>query len=190
MILSYARPADRAALAALLALDDTLADVIRTTREPMIGQMRMTWWHDAVAQRPAPAQPVLTALATHAPQAELQPVIEGWEELVQPDVDDAALARFAEGRGAGLFRAAGLMIGAAPGDPVAAAGRAWALADLAAHTVDHDLAVRALALVRWPGGRWSRNARPLGAMMHLARMEHASGLARIGRVLVHRMTGF
>ena len=37
LILTYAPPAGRAALAALLGLDDALAQLLRTTREPAIG---------------------------------------------------------------------------------------------------------------------------------------------------------
>uniref|UniRef100_UPI0034A01D0A squalene/phytoene synthase family protein n=1 Tax=Sphingomonas bacterium TaxID=1895847 RepID=UPI0034A01D0A len=49
LVLSYA-PADRrAGLAALLALDATLARIVWSARDPLIGQMRLTWWHGALS---------------------------------------------------------------------------------------------------------------------------------------------
>src|SRR3546814_7046937 len=50
LAICYAPRKARAALAALFALDATLADVLRTTTEPMLGQMRLTWWHDALTR--------------------------------------------------------------------------------------------------------------------------------------------
>ena len=199
LVLSYAPARSRDALAALLALDDTLADVLRTTRDAMVGQMRLTWWHDALsrlADAPPPAQPVLAALAAHVARPEkLARVVEGWEELLDPgDLDDAALLRFADARGAALFAAAGAATGAAATDPLAAAGRGWALADLAAHSRDPALAGRCRALAAPPldvarRARWSRGGRPLGAMAHLARLEGRGAARRTARALVHRLTG-
>jgi phytoene synthase len=202
IVLSYAPPGSRAGLAALLALDDTLAAIVRSTREPMVGRMRLKWWHDALIaldDRPAPAEPVLRMLAREVvPQvtgATLAELVEGWAALLDPDpLDDGRMARFAEGRGAGLFAAAGAALGAAPGDPLAQAGRGWALADLAAHVRDGGARARAEAmatddLVLATAQRWSRPARSLGAMAHLARMQADAGAARVGRVLWHRLTG-
>jgi phytoene synthase len=61
LAIGYA-PADRrAGLATLFALDARLGDILRTTREPMVGQMRLTWWHAALSglgQDPPRAEPV------------------------------------------------------------------------------------------------------------------------------------
>jgi 15-cis-phytoene synthase len=53
LILSYAPAHARAGLSALLQLDDTLADVLRHVSEPVIAQMRLTWWHDALSKPPS-----------------------------------------------------------------------------------------------------------------------------------------
>ena len=50
----------RQALDTLLALDDRLAEKVRTTSEPMLGQIRLKWWHDAITaldKGPPPAEP-------------------------------------------------------------------------------------------------------------------------------------
>jgi phytoene synthase len=64
LALSYAQAPGRGALGALLALDDALAQLLRTTREPALGQMRLAWWREALARLdhdPVPAEPVLSA---------------------------------------------------------------------------------------------------------------------------------
>ncbi|MCZ3214799.1 hypothetical protein NYZ43_19955, partial [Acinetobacter baumannii] len=48
LMLAAAPHAARDALRALFDLDDRLAGIVRTTREPMVGQMRLVWWHDAL----------------------------------------------------------------------------------------------------------------------------------------------
>lgn len=202
LILAYAAAEARVALAAMLALDDALAQVLRTTSEPMIGQMRLTWWHEQLTKlddRAPPAEPVLRALAeAGVPGATLAQMVEGWEELLEPEVDVGALERFAAKRG-GLFAAAGRVLGAGPGDPLAVAGQGWALADLSRHLSDpaaearaREMAVPLLATAC--GARWSRSGRALGAMAHLARMDLAKGRVpgapgRVARVLWHRLTG-
>ncbi|NWP05716.1 hypothetical protein GY977_23280, partial [Escherichia coli] len=67
LILTYAPRAAQSGLQALLALDDALARLLRTTREPALGQMRLAWWREALEKldhAPAPAEPVLKALET------------------------------------------------------------------------------------------------------------------------------
>jgi phytoene synthase len=212
LAIGYARASDRAALAALFGLDDALAAVLRTTREPIVGQMRLTWWHDALTRLDGaepPAEPTLRALAAHVvPRAirgdQLAGIAEGWEELLDVErLESAAILRFSAMRGERLFVLAGQLLGAGPEDPVVAAGAGWALADLARHLADPAAAQAAAALARTPisiatAARWSRAGRPLGALAHLARMDldvpvdrpiPTGSPARVARLLRHRLTG-
>lgn len=205
LILSYAPPRRKPGLEALLALDDALGALLRTTSEPALGQLRLAWWRESLPKldsAPAPAEPVLQGISAHVlPQgatgASLVPVVHGWEVLIEEEqLDAAALQRFAKGRGS-LFAAAGVVLGAAPGDPLELAGQGWALADLADNlSAPHEAqAARALArplLSEALGQRWSRQARSLGAMAHLARMEleNSGGpVWRVGRLFWHRLSG-
>lgn len=210
LVLTYAAPNARAGLAALLALDDALAQLLRTTREPALGQLRLAWWREALAKldtAPAPAEPVLQALARHVVPhgggAALAPIVHGWEVLIEEErLDAGALARFGEGRGT-LFAAAGRVLGASPGDPLTAAGQGWALSDLARHLAEptEAEAARGLAaplLAEAARARWSGPARALGAMAHLARMDLAvpadapvpiGAPGRVARLMWHRITG-
>lgn len=211
LILSYAPETGRAGVAALLDLDDTLAAVIRQMREPMIAQMRLTWWHDALSrldQAPPPAQPVLTALAANVlPQgvagADLATLVEGWEALIEGEPADLAVrAAYAAGRGERLFALAARLCG---GDAatVAAAGRGWALADLSRSVTDvaaGEAAAREadVALRTAFGSPWPRRLRVLGALARQAQMDLTADRdlplpgatpGRIARLGWHRLTG-
>lgn len=212
LAIGYARAPLRPAMAALFNLDSALGAVLRTTREPLVGQMRLTWWHEALTRlddAPPPAEPMLSALAsTVLPRgvsgARLATMIDGWEELLDGDaLNDHAMERFAEARGARLFGIAGQVLGAHRDDPLAAAGSGWALVDLARHLRDRRTGERALAKARAALDiarrvRWSRDARALGALAHLARLDAAVPLdqplpvgapRRVARLAWHRWTG-
>lgn len=205
LILSYAPDEGRSGCAALLALDDALALLMRTTSEPALGQLRLAWWRESLAKlddAPAPAQPVLTALeqdvvCAGVSGASLVPIVHGWETLVEEErLDQDAFQRFAAGRGT-LFTLAGALMNAETGDPLTEAGQGWALADLAANLTGPEEAQTARDLARpllayAAARRWSRNGRALGAMAHLARMEleDRDGPARrVSRLLWHRLSG-
>jgi phytoene synthase len=204
LALGYARPRDREALAALFALDARLGGIVRGTREPMVGQMRLTWWHEALIgleRGSAPAEPVLRALAATVigrgvPGVDLAAMIDGWELLLDgPALADAVLVEFAERRGGRLFELAARLLGT--DEAVAGSGEGWALADLACHWSDDATARRAgvLAGERLGRRRWNRAGRPLGALALLAAADvqgrSAPGApARVGRLLLHRLTGW
>jgi len=206
LVLTYAPSVEAgAALAALFALDDKLAETLRTTSEPMLGQIRMQWWHDALNRldsAPPPAEPVLQGIARDVLRegisgASVAGLVDGWQMLLQTELDDAALHEYGE-RGRRLFEIAGLVASADDADPVAKAGEGWALADLSGKLSDpgEAAAARRIAvglLAEACAVRWSRNGRALGAMAHLARMElegePVGSPKRTLRALWHRMTG-
>lgn len=206
LVLAYApgAPAGQA-LSALWALDDKLAETVRTTSEPMLGQIRLQWWHDALVKldgAPPPAEPVLEAVARDVLRdgvtgAAVGEISQAWQALLQEELDAVTLKAFAQ-RGVRLFEIAGTLAGASPADPLALAGEGWALADLAGGLSDPREAAGARmiaeqALAEAAARRWSRNGRALGAMAHLARMDLAGvpfgSPRRTGRVLWHRLTG-
>lgn len=199
LAIAYAPAQRRPALTALFALDDALASVLRTTGEPLVGQMRLTWWHDALTKldsAPPQAEPVLQGLASEVlplgvAGAALAAMVAGWEELLEPDpLSDEALEAFGRLRGGTLFGLGGVPTG----DPLTVAGTGWALIDLARHTRDPELARRAAVLAapyldEALAVRWSRANRCWGALTHLARLTDAAPLRRVTRALLHRMTG-
>ena len=177
---SYAPDRSRAALEALFALDTALGNILRTTSEPLVGQMRLAWWREALQSLDtsgAPAEPVLQSLTALAlplgiTGAALSAMVDGWEPLLG-DSGLGSIEDHARLRGRALFAMAGVALDAAEGDPVGEAGEGWALADLAANLSDPALASqareRAAAMLSHARrSRWSRNGRALGALALIA----------------------
>ena len=177
---SYAPDRSRAALEALFALDTALGNILRTTSEPLVGQMRLAWWREALQSLDtsgAPAEPVLQSLTALAlplgiTGAALSAMVDGWEPLLG-DSGLGSIEDHARLRGRALFAMAGVALDAAEGDPVGEAGEGWALADLAANLSDPALASQAreraaAMLAHARRSRWSRNGRALGALALIA----------------------
>lgn len=183
--LAYARPEARNALALIWRVDEQLAQIVATTATPAVGQMRLTWWHnalEALAPESAPAEPLLRELAAEplVRPAMLLPTIDAWEVLLDPlPLDEAQVAAHAE-RGAALYAAAAQALGGA--GEVEQAGRLWALVDLAFRISDPTTAGRALAqaraLVTQVPRHWARPLRPLGLLALLARRDAVAGLGQ------------
>lgn len=149
LAVGYAPASARDGFAALLDLDHQLASILQSTTEPMIGQMRLTWWFEALEKldhEPAPAHPVLQRLSASVLPggvrgADLAPMIEGWEALLDDGeaLDDERVTLHASARGGVLFASIGRLLGGDGWEPL---GVAWAKADLAGHISDKPLADR------------------------------------------------
>ncbi|MCU6452709.1 squalene/phytoene synthase family protein [Sphingomonas sp. A2-49] len=188
LVVATAPAVARDALHTLFALDLRLAAIVRAAREPMIGQMRLAWWHDALGRldgADAPAEPLLQAVQAHLVPAgirgdALAALIDGWEALIAADtLDDAALMRHAESRGAGLFVLLGRVLGT-DSPLLAPAGRGWAFADLAGHLSVERAAADAAALARaqWSQAfskRWPRPLRVIGLLSLVSYLDDRGG---------------
>ena len=87
----FAPAETRADLLALYAFDIETAAVAHRVREPMAGEIRLQWWHDAITGKtPADGHPVaealLTAIRRHViPVGLALGVIEGRQRALYPD---------------------------------------------------------------------------------------------------------
>lgn len=158
------------------ALDARLARLVATTSEPMIGQMRLAWWDEALTDDSGVkgrGEPLIDALRVMeaTPPPGLSRWLDGWEAMI----GEADLHAYGEGRGGGLFHA---LAGELP-DWLAQAGMVWALWDLSGQTDDGQVADRAVAMARahlltetplWPAA-W----KPLRIAYHLARHDVEKG---------------
>jgi phytoene synthase len=121
----YAAAPARPGLVALLALDAELAQLVATTTEPLLGEIRLAWWRDRLIEldtQSAPAQPLLQAL-----QARALPRLSGADLAT---LEDGWLARLGGVQGTGsvqLFTLAARLLGADPAEGEYL-GRALALA--------------------------------------------------------------
>jgi 15-cis-phytoene synthase len=131
--LAYALPEGRRAWLGFFALDSRLAQILRETREPMLGQIRLAWWLERLIEAPDKrprGEPLLALLGEDSER--LVPLVDGWEAMLgEAPLPREPLAAFAEGRALALAGlAAGLKLPAAAED-AKLVGRSWALADLA-----------------------------------------------------------
>lgn len=204
LLIDTVPPDTRAAFRTLFDLDGRLAGIVRTTREPLIGQMRLAWWRDALIaldSRPAPAEPLLRAMQEEVlplglSGALLAGMTEGWEDILLADLqDEAALARHCDARGAGLFCAFGQLLG---GDApmLAAAGRGWAATDLAANLSDEKATAIAQRIAgdAWDQAftaTWPKALRPVGAFSLIVMLDGQSlpSTAKALRLMRFRLIG-
>jgi 15-cis-phytoene synthase len=130
----YAPSAVRPALFALHGLDLELAHVVATTTEPMVGEIRLAWWREALRALDdgvVPAQPLLQVVGAELlPRgitgAELAGLEDRWLGMIGADVVPPAHGA----GGAALFGLAARLLG---GDAVLGAqlGAAWVSGDAA-----------------------------------------------------------
>lgn len=152
LALAYAAARLREPTLAVLALDARLAGIVRRTREPMLGQIKLAWWRERLRE-PVSAwpggEPLLQALRPLSDHRHtLAAVVDGWESLIgDPPLHAEAIARAGSGRAQG-FVALAQLAGARPSAGVETAATQWAAADLALHFGDPQEAgaARAVAL--------------------------------------------
>lgn len=141
LALAWSREKVRGPLTMALQLDRRLARIVARTTEPMLGQMRLAWWREALGKPPGErprGDAVLDGLGLHwaGREAALVQMVDAWEVLVTAQsLGTAEAGMLGEGRGA-FFAALAPESTAAEAARLAAAGRAWALADAAAGVSD------------------------------------------------------
>jgi len=185
-------PELRPAFDALFAIDDAMAEVVRTAREPMLAAIKLTWWRDSLEKldaEPAPAEPRLQAAAREllprgVSGSSLAALEDGWAALLEEGPDERRLVA----RGAVLFMLAARLLDD-DGAGLGAAGRLWAGADL----------TRRFGRVMPPPvdlSRFGKRVRPLTGLAMLANRDAQDGApeaeATPGRswvLLKHRYTG-
>jgi phytoene synthase len=209
LALGSAPAAIRPALAALWALDDAFGKVLATGREPMISRIRLAWWREALERldrEAPPKEPVLDGVAAHLlpagiSGAELAAMEEAWLAILGDEpIAAEALATYAARRGGLIFDFSARLLGGRIAH-LASAGEAWALVDLARHSIEPDDVQAALSAARSRASprRWPRALRALGMVAVLAARDLQNGPAaweeagappRTARMLRHRLTGW
>jgi phytoene synthase len=173
----YAPASARPGLLALFALDCELAQLVASTTEPMLGEIRLAWWRERLAELDAgkaPAQPLLVALRDHALPvlrgAELAGLEDRWLALFG---SDAVPPAHVEGGGL-LFALAARLLG---GDERRAQemGQAWVLGE--------PLPQRAPPLLRPLAGLVALSARDAARARAGSLREDRGSLARQWRLL-------
>jgi phytoene synthase len=180
----------RADVIALYAFDHELARAPRVSSNPLIGEIRLTWWREALEEifegRPVRRHPTVEALAEAIrrralPRHALEALIDArYRELDPEPLGEIDALEWARGTGGGMaVVAAGLLDPKGESGDARAAGAAWALGRRAAQgrglkpALDRELA-EARAAVR----RLSAEAFPAVAHAALAGRPRGSELAK------------
>jgi phytoene synthase len=188
LALNYVPIPHRLAMLALWQLDEALGRIVASTTEPMIGQMRLTWWYERlvgldVGERAA--EPLLGKLAEdvlgRVTGADLAELIDGWEVVLDPlPLSGAVLDTFAQKRGGVLFRLSAKLLGV-EGD--VAGGELWALTDFATHCSDRVTADRAVAMALGCPRADRRTPKPLRILGRFARAKLVRPATPVGKPL-------
>lgn len=179
----YAAKPLRGSFEWLLTLDARLKRSVLGASEPLIAQIKLAWWRDAICAAPPmrpKGEPMLQQLAdmnSQNNQFDLEQsalaLVEAWEKLASADQADAnALADYASLRGEALFGSYGRWSGQADLAGILSAGSEWALLDIGRAS---DAAVEPVRLPR-----------PLAILYRSAKLE-ISGQRRLDglRLLWH-----
>ena len=210
LALTYVPLRDRGALAALFAVDRAMGDVVRSTKEPMLGPIRLAWWRERLEELDeggaAPAEPRLQAVARELiPRGvtgrELAALESGWLRLFDPFPWTVQTSEAIWFRGNLLFGLGARILGRAD-ERIQGAGGLWALVDAARHCTDGESRAtlvqqartfaRGLVGVRFPG-----LLRPLSMLAALAARDCRRGEpferegtpGRAAAMLRHRLSG-
>ena len=186
----YAPSNLRAAFKLLLTFDQRLAHIVRHSNEPMIAQMKIAWWHDALAGDPAQrpkAEPTFLALQDlDSSELELAMgrLLDAWGRLLTTDDwNPEILDSFADDRSAAIFGGYACLAGysdeATDVRDVTVIGKIWALADLRQRFGDRLQYDRTQKLPHLKG----RNLRPLSILAHSVVKPSAIGM------IWHALTG-
>lgn len=201
---------DRGALSALFIIDAAMGDVVRTTREPMLGPIRLAWWRERLEEMdagvPAPPEPRLQAAARELlPQGvsgrDLAGLESGWLRLFDPFPWDVGTSEAIWFRGNLLFGLAARVIGKSD-ERIQAAGGLWALVNVARSCSNPESRSVLLGQARTfarglSGERFPTALRPLSMLAAIAMRDAKRGEpfapegtpARAAAMLRHRLTG-
>jgi phytoene synthase len=210
LALTYVPLRNRGALAALFAIDRAMGDVVRTTKEPMLGPIRLAWWRERLEEldeaTSAPAEPRLQAvereiLPRHVTGHDIAALEGGWLRLFDPFPWSIETSEAIWLRGNLLFGLAGRLLREAD-DQIQAAGGLWALVDVARHCSDASSREMLLGQARafsqgLAGASFTSKLRPLSMLTALAIRDCKRGEPfesegtprRVAAMLRHRFSG-
>lgn len=210
LALTYVPLRNRGALAALFAIDRAMGDVVRTTKEPMLGPIRLAWWRERLEEldegASAPAEPRLEAvkrelLSRRLSGHEVAALEAGWLSLFEPFPWAIETSEAIWLRGNLLFGLGARVLGEGS-EQLERAGGLWALVDVARHCSDASSREMLLRQARsfaqvLAGASFASKLRPLSMLAALATRDcklgepfEAEGTPlRVATMLRHRLSG-
>jgi len=134
-------PAKRADVVAIYAFNQELARTALGAREPMVAEIRLTWWRegldDLLAGKPPRGDPVMQALAraidrNHLAAAPLEALTDSSFDDLDPDrfADETALERYLDASSGAVMALACAITGGVDSEALRSAAHAWGLVGL------------------------------------------------------------
>lgn len=172
LALAYSPAAAKLPTLALLSLDARLAGLLRNSREPMLAQLRLSWWRETLSQQRSDwpnGEPLLNALGSWDDgHTALTALVDGWEALTGPaPLPTEALQSMAHGRGESFAALARLLGREDEAEAAGELGRQWGLADLAMRLGNAQERTAASTLARQRPNRRPNVSRPLRPLLVL-----------------------
>lgn len=208
---AYLPRGKRPAIEALFAIDAAMGEVVRSTREPLLGPIRLAWWRERLEEmdegKAVPAEPRLQGVTEFLIPVgirgrDLAGLERGWLGLFDPFPWDAGIGEAIWFRGRQLFAAAAQAAGHSTNDDIEEAGGIWAMVDVARHCSDLQsremLLDQARTFARRLGGvRVPAKLRPISMLAALAirdcrrgePFEREGSPRRAVSMFRHRLTG-
>jgi phytoene synthase len=183
-------------------LDLALADIVSTSTDPRLGEIRLAWWRERLddldSESPAAGEPRLGAIHRHLMTmtngATLSELPIAWAPLLYPFPWGADVADGLRERGRLLFGIGAQILGN-DGVEAEAAGALWSLVDGAEHCSDKQsrdfLLGEAKAAIAEVPRRMPREVRPLTVLAALAAHDlfGSNRLSRVAAAAAHRLWG-
>jgi 15-cis-phytoene synthase len=198
LALTYTKGELRDALTLLLGLDMRLGQVMSKGTEPLIGQMRIAWWRDALlkpaGERPK-GEPLFQDLAIL--KYDLAPdmihLADAWGGLLaQEEWSSDALTAFAGDRSRGIFGSFAKITGQCDEtrNKLIVMGERWALIDLMPYCKSGEaLRILRSCLPSRPGNYHVPGSARSLSMLALAAEQEGGGMKPGIRMLWHGLTG-
>ena len=184
LAIAYAKPNHRPTFMLLLIFDNRIADIVGRSSEPMIAQMKIAWWYDAIGKetgkRPKgePILQELDRLGGNDVSRAMEKLLDAWGKLLSEEIWSAAtLEEFARCRSEAIFGTYGNGVGG--GFDAVPLGKQWAIADLR-QRFGSRVGIAVPAMVDLPK---SRKWRPLSILVL------ATGNPSGTRMIWHALTG-
>jgi phytoene synthase len=134
LAIAYAPLQFRDAFALLLQVDARFAELVAKSSEPLIGQMKLAWWRDAIAAEPdrrPKGEPLFERLGATSGLSlapSLTMLVDAWESLLVDPTGEGGRADFAKARSAAIFGSYANWVGSQ--DDLRLLGEEWALVDV------------------------------------------------------------
>lgn len=182
LALVYAPASARQQTLALLALDARLANLIRRSSEPMLAQLRLAWWREAISGDPAQwpnGEPILATLRSWGELAgTASALVDAWEALTAPSpLGIGAIEAFAAARGEAAAALADTLGRSQDREAAQELGKIWALEDLSMRLGRDDERLAAGVAAEAMPSRLPRVSRPLRPLRVLAGLSRRRRLA-------------